>query len=62
LGFTAYAINETTNYPIDDSMLEEIRKWRNSFLFSLIFGVPTLFVMMFFMYILPALNESESHE
>jgi hypothetical protein len=27
-----------------------------------IFGVPTLFVMMFFMHILPALNESESHE
>jgi Cu+-exporting ATPase len=62
LGFTAYPINETTNNPIDDSILEEIRKWRNSFLFSLIFGVPTLFVMMFFMYILPTLNESESHE
>ncbi|CAG2111062.1 unnamed protein product, partial [Medioppia subpectinata] len=60
-GFTAYPVSESAGSSADDAMLEEIRKWRNSFLFSLLFGVPTMFVMLFFMYAMPAIQGSHEY-
>ena len=58
--YTAYPVSDSKTGSADESMLEEIRKWRNSFLFSLIFGVPTILLMLFFMYIMPEIRPHES--
>lgn len=53
-GFTATPINNVTDPLNHDLYLkDEIKKWKRSFFFSLIFGVPTMFTMLYFMYILP---------
>lgn len=52
LGFLSYPIQDYWN-SISDSYLsqkEEVRKWRNSFIFNLLFGLPSMLVMMYFMY------------
>ena len=54
--YTAYPVSDSKTGSTDKAMDEEIRKWRSSFLFSLIFGVPTIFLMLFFMYILPEME------
>ena len=53
LGFAAYPIQDFWN-TVNETYLsqkEEVRKWRNSFIFNLFFGLPSMFVMMYFMYI-----------
>lgn len=55
LGFVAYPIQEFWN-SFNESYLsqkEEVRKWRNSFIFNLFFGLPSMLVMMYFMYFAP---------
>lgn len=49
LGFEA---SPFTDHRMDASYLsqkEEVKKWRNSFFFSLVFGVPSMIVMMYYM-------------
>jgi len=48
LGFSASIVNrdETRGFP---DHREEINKWRNSFFISLIFGLPCMIVMMYYM-------------
>lgn len=49
LGFDAYPF---TDHKMDASYLsqkEEVKKWRNSFLLSLMFGVPSMLLMMYYM-------------
>lgn len=49
LGFQACPF---TDHRMDASYLsqkEEVKKWRNSFLFSLVFGVPSMILMMYYM-------------
>merc|ERR1719319_1432349 len=48
LGFTASLISREMGQGIPDHQ-EDIRKWRNSFLISLVFGVPCMVIMMYFM-------------
>jgi len=53
LGFLAYPIQDYWN-SVSESYLsqkEDIRKWRNSFFFNLLFGLPSMLVMAYFMYI-----------
>lgn len=53
LGFLAYPIQDYWN-SVSESYLsqkEDIRKWRNSFFFNLFFGLPSMIVMAYFMYI-----------
>ena len=60
LGFLAYPIQDYLN-SISQSYLsqkEEVKKWRNSFIFNLFFGLPSMLVMMYFMYIA---NEEIAH-
>ncbi|KFM65871.1 hypothetical protein X975_22176, partial [Stegodyphus mimosarum] len=50
MGFDAYPLSDHTR---DASYLlqkEEVRKWRNSFYLSLVFGLPSMVVMMYFMF------------
>jgi len=49
LGFTASLISNSENVEGYLDHKTEIRKWRNSFLVSLIFGVPCMVVMMYYM-------------
>lgn len=49
LGFEAFPF---TDHKMDASYLnqkEEVKKWRNSFLLSLVFGVPSMLLMMYYM-------------
>lgn len=59
LGFTAMLFNnkdkENRDY-LDQK--EEIKKWRTAFLISLIFGVPSMIVMTYFMLIMSLDNKS----
>ena len=67
LGFTAAIVSKVRpsqhclkshDYNQEDSLegvldhQNEIRKWRNSFLISLIFGVPCMSVMMYYMVVM----------
>jgi hypothetical protein len=52
LGFEA-SLDSTASYL---SHQEEIRKWRNSFFVSLVFGLPCMVIMMYFMF-----EMSDSH-
>ncbi len=40
----------------------EIRKWRNSFLVSLVFGVPCMAVMFYYMVIMKILNDDHKND
>lgn len=48
-GFTAELLNKDRSGDYLHQK-EEIRRWRNAFLVSLIFGAPSMIVMMYFMY------------
>lgn len=52
LGFLAYPIQDYWNSIGQTyiSQKEEVRKWRNSLIFNLLFGLPSMLVMMYFMY------------
>lgn len=49
LGFDAYPLSDHTRDAGFFFQKEEVRKWRNSFFLSLIFGLPSMVVMMYFM-------------
>ncbi|XP_076344880.1 copper-transporting ATPase 1 isoform X1 [Tachypleus tridentatus] len=49
LGFGASTITDHRRDASYLSQKEEVKKWRNSFLFSLVFGLPSMAVMMYFM-------------
>lgn len=53
LGFTVHTINSFDPEKFTEGLRKEVKKWRNSFLISLIFGVPTIILMIYFMYIMP---------
>ncbi|XP_064481626.1 copper-transporting ATPase 2-like isoform X2 [Ornithodoros turicata] len=47
-----FRVTPFTDHRMDASYLcqkEEVKKWRNSFLFSLVFGVPSMILMMYYM-------------
>ena len=48
LGFTASLVSRETGEGLPDHQ-EDIRKWRNSFLISLLFGLPCMVIMMYYM-------------
>ncbi|XP_074651916.1 copper-transporting ATPase 1-like [Tubulanus polymorphus] len=50
LGFDAVLYTEEKN-TLQQGHKKEIRQWRNSFLFSLVFGIPTMIVMIVFMFL-----------
>ena len=52
LGFTASVVSEEDKFEGFLDHQEEIAKWRNSFLISLVFGVPCMAVMMYYMIIM----------
>lgn len=58
LGFTVHTINSFDPEKFTKALRKEVKKWRHSFLISLIFGVPTIILMIYFMYIMP-LNHSK---
>ena len=49
LGFTAAIVSKEDRLEGALDHQEEITKWRNSFLISLIFGVPCMVIMMYYM-------------
>lgn len=49
LGFDASPLMDCTRDASYLSQKEEVRKWRNSFFFSLVFCIPAMAVMMYFM-------------
>ncbi|GIY71204.1 copper-transporting ATPase 1 [Caerostris extrusa] len=49
LGFDAYPLSDHTRDTAFFYQKEEVRKWRNSFFLSLVFGLPSMVVMMYFM-------------
>ncbi|RWS02199.1 copper-transporting ATPase 1-like isoform X2, partial [Dinothrombium tinctorium] len=53
LGFVSYPVTDYWG-SLNDTYLsqkEEVRKWRKAFFFNLLFGLPSMAVMMFFMYV-----------
>ena len=58
LGFKASLVNnESKSVMLSTSHKKAIRKWRNSFILSLIFGLPSMIGMFVFMYLLPELDK-----
>ncbi|KAG8194102.1 hypothetical protein JTE90_003043 [Oedothorax gibbosus] len=49
MGFDAYPLSDQTRDSGFFQQKEEIRKWRSSFYLSLVFGLPSMVVMMYFM-------------
>ena len=49
LGFTAGLVSREGGLGLPDHQ-EDIRKWRNSFLVSLVFGLPCMVIMMYYMF------------
>ncbi|XP_054162716.1 copper-transporting ATPase 1-like isoform X2 [Oppia nitens] len=61
MGFDCYPITSLSMSNASYlSQICEVKKWRNSFFFSLLFGVPSMIVMMYFMHQMPA--SGEHHE
>lgn len=59
LGFTAtLPTNDSKANALASSHRKTIRRWRNSFILSLAFGLPSMIAMIFFMYILPHLDNA----
>ncbi len=59
LGFDCYPITDLSMTNASYlSQKEEVKKWRNSFFFSLIFGVPSMIVMMYYMHMMSIGDES----
>ncbi|OTF74601.1 hypothetical protein BLA29_008296, partial [Euroglyphus maynei] len=52
LGFTVHTINSFDPEKFTETLRKEVAKWRQSFFISLIFGIPTIIAMIYFMYIL----------
>ncbi|KAI2811600.1 ATPase Cu transporting protein 7B [Blomia tropicalis] len=59
LGFSAFPCNADIIKNASDPMLEEIAKWKSSFLFSLIFGIPTIVAMFYFGHFWPSTTMSD---
>src|SRR5699024_5963771 len=53
LGFNCYPSADMSLTNSYLSQKEEIRSWRNSFLFSMCFAVPSMLFMMYHMYLMP---------
>lgn len=51
LGFDAYPLSDRSRDAGYLLQKEEVRRWRNSFFLSLVFGLPSMVVMMYFMFI-----------
>lgn len=63
LGFTAtLQTSESKQNSLANSHKKAIRRWRNSFMLSLAFGLPSMIAMIFFMYILPGIGTDKDIE
>ncbi|XP_014781705.1 copper-transporting ATPase 1 isoform X2 [Octopus bimaculoides] len=54
LGFQATLATESDNKAARYDHRMEIRRWRSSFFWSLLFGLPAMVIMMYFMFSMPA--------
>lgn len=64
LGFRASLVDsESKSSLLANSHKKSIRRWRNSFLLSVIFGLPSMLAMFVFMFLLPAFesNHTDTH-
>ncbi|KAI7696133.1 Copper-transporting ATPase 1, partial [Sarcoptes scabiei] len=61
LGFTVHTINSFDPESFTSTIKKEIAKWRRSFMISLIFGLPTMIVMIYFMYIMPLIYDHQEY-
>ncbi|RXG53096.1 Copper-transporting ATPase 1 [Armadillidium vulgare] len=59
LGFTAELYNDQSKPGSYLDHRKDIRKWRNSFFISLIFGVPAMFVMVYYMAMMKHMTHEE---
>jgi Cu+-exporting ATPase len=58
LGFTASLIDtESKQSLLASSHRKAIARWRNSFILSVLFGLPSMLAMFVFMWLLPALDD-----
>lgn len=63
LGFSAtLQTSESKQNSLANSHKKAIRRWRNSFMLSLAFGLPSMIAMIFFMYILPGIGTDKDIE
>lgn len=62
MGFDAHPISDLSVLNADYlSQKAEVRKWRNSFIFSLIFTIPSMVAMMYFMMSMDMMPSEEEH-
>ncbi|CAC5382756.1 copA [Mytilus coruscus] len=61
LGFNADLFTDDDKNASRYDHRHAIRRWRNSFLWSLIFGVPAMSIMMYFMFVEPPDDDHEDH-
>lgn len=59
LGFSVFAYNSFNPKAFVETIVQEINKWKKSFFISLIFGVPTVLSMIYFMYVMPRIYIDE---